>query len=68
VAVHRRNLMIGVGAVTGLVLLVWSPLTGGVVLVVALVAGALLAVIAAVASQAAPASPAPPGPRVQRAA
>jgi hypothetical protein len=68
VAVHQRSLMVGTGAAAGLVLLVWSPLTGGVVLLVALVAGALLAVIAAVASQAARASPTPPDPRVQRAA
>jgi hypothetical protein len=50
VAAHQRNLMLGVGAVAGLLLLVWSPLTGGVVLIVAIVAGALLAAIAAIAS------------------
>ena len=66
VAVHRRNLMIAVGAAAGLVLLVWSPLTGGVVLVVVLVAGALLVVIAALGAQAG--TPAPPPTRVERAA
>ncbi len=54
IALHRNQLMIGVGVLAGLVLLVWSPLTGGVVLIVALVTGGLLAVIATVASQAEP--------------
>jgi hypothetical protein len=52
VAEHQRNLMIGVGAIAGLLLLVWSPLTGGVVLLVLIIAGALLGLIAATASQA----------------
>jgi hypothetical protein len=50
IARYQRNLMIGVGAVAALVLLVWSPLTGGTVLVVAIVAGALIAAIAAISS------------------
>ncbi|MEA2180465.1 MAG: hypothetical protein QOG77_3762 [Solirubrobacteraceae bacterium] len=52
VAVHRRNLMLAIGAVGALVLLVASPLTGGVVLVVLLIVGGSCAAIAAVASQA----------------
>ncbi len=50
IAEHERNLMIGVGVGAGLVLLVWSPLTGGTVLIVAIVAGALLAAIAAISA------------------
>jgi hypothetical protein len=50
IAEHERNLMIGVGVAAGLVLLVWSPLTGGTVLILAIVAGALLAVIAAISA------------------
>jgi hypothetical protein len=47
---HERNLMIGVGVAAGLVLLVWSPLTGGTVLIVVIVAGALLGAIAAISA------------------
>ncbi len=50
IAAHERNLMIAVGVGAGLVLLVWSPLTGGTVLIVAIVAGALVAVIAAIST------------------
>jgi hypothetical protein len=50
IAEHERNLMIGVGIVAGLVLLIWSPLTGGTVLIVAIVAGALVAAIAAISA------------------
>jgi hypothetical protein len=50
IAGHQRNLTIGVGAVAGLVLLIWSPLTGGVVVIVLAIAAALIAVIAAVSS------------------
>ena len=45
IAEHRRNLMIGVGVGTGLVLLIWSPLTGGVVVIILIVAAGLLAAI-----------------------
>jgi hypothetical protein len=47
---HERNLMIGVGVAAGLVLLVWSPLTGGTVLILVIVAGALVAAIAAISA------------------
>ncbi len=50
IAEHRRNLMIGVGVATGFVLLIWSPLTGGVLVIILIVAGALLAVIAAISA------------------
>ncbi len=50
IAEHERNLMIGVGIVAGLVLLIWSPLTGGTVLIVAIVAGALVAAIAGISA------------------
>jgi hypothetical protein len=50
IAAHQRDLMIGVGVVAGLVLLIWSPLTGGRVLLVAILAAALIAVIAAISS------------------
>jgi hypothetical protein len=50
IAEHERNLMIGVGVGAGLVLLIWSPLTGGTVLIVAIVAGALVAAIAAISA------------------
>jgi hypothetical protein len=50
IAEHERNLMIGVAIATGLVLLIWSPLTGGVVVIVLIVAGALLAAIAAIST------------------
>lgn len=50
IAEHERNLMIGVAAATGLALLIWSPLTGGVVVIVLIVAGALLAAIAAISA------------------
>src|SRR5262249_53435464 len=48
IAEHERNLMIAVAVATGLVLLIWSPLTGGVVVIVLIVAGLLLAAIAAI--------------------
>jgi hypothetical protein len=51
IAAHRTALMLGVGGVGAFVLLVWSPLTGGVVLVVALVVGALVCAIAALGLQ-----------------
>jgi hypothetical protein len=50
IAEHERNLMIGVGAAAGLVLLVWSPLTGGRVVLLLIIGGALLAVIAAISA------------------
>jgi hypothetical protein len=50
IAEHERNLMIAVGAVTGLLLLVWSPLTGGTLVILLIVAGALLAAIAAISA------------------
>jgi hypothetical protein len=59
---HQRELMIGVAVAAGLVLLVWSPLTGGIVLLVLVVAVALVGIIAAVGAQASPRSP--PGSRV----
>ena len=51
IAEHRTTLMLVVGGLGALVLLVWSPLTGGVVLVVALVVGGLLCAIAALGLQ-----------------
>ena len=51
IAEHRTTLMLVVGGLGALVLLVWSPLTGGVVLVVALVVGGLLCAIAALSLQ-----------------
>jgi hypothetical protein len=53
VAKRRRPLMITVGSVGALVLLVWSPLTGTVVLIDLLIVAALIAAIAGAASQAA---------------
>jgi len=50
IAAHERNLMIGVGVAVGLVLLVWSPLTGGTVVILVIVAGALLGAIAAISA------------------
>jgi hypothetical protein len=50
IAEHERNLMIGVGALAGLFLLFWSPLTGGKVVLVLIIAGALLAIIAAISA------------------
>jgi len=50
IAEHERNLMIGVGVAAGLVLLIWSPLTGGTVVVLVIVAGALLGAIAAISA------------------
>jgi hypothetical protein len=50
IASNQRNLMIGVGVVAGLVLLIWSPLTGGRVLLVAILAAALIAAIAAISA------------------
>ncbi len=50
IAEHRRNLMIGVGVGTGLVLLIWSPLTGGVVVIILIVAAGLLAAIVAISA------------------
>jgi hypothetical protein len=47
---HERNLMIGVGAAAGLFLLFWSPLTGGKVVLLLIIAGALLAAIAAISA------------------
>ena len=47
VARHSRALMLTIGGIGGLVLLIASPLTGGVVLVVLLVVGGLCAAIAA---------------------
>jgi hypothetical protein len=52
IAVHQRNLMIGIGVIAAFALLVWTPLTGGTVLVVAIVAGALIAAVAAIAASA----------------
>lgn len=69
IAGHQRNLMIGVGVVAGLVLLVWSPLTGGVVVIVLIIAAAAIAVILAVSSGVGRAAPPPaPGGRVEGAA
>jgi hypothetical protein len=50
IAEHERNLMIGVGVSAGLLLLVWSPLTGGTVVVLLIVAGGLVAAIAAISA------------------
>jgi hypothetical protein len=50
IAEHERNLMIGVGVLAGLFLLVWSPLTGGRVLLLVIIAGGLLAAIAAISA------------------
>ena len=51
IATHRTTLMLVVGGLGAFVLLVWSPLTAGVVLVVALVVGGLLCVIGALSLQ-----------------
>jgi hypothetical protein len=51
IATHRRTLMLIVGGLGLLVLLVWSPLTGRVVLVDLLVVAALLGVIATLGLQ-----------------
>jgi hypothetical protein len=45
IAEHHRTLMIGVGALGMFLLLVWSPLTGGVVLLDLIIVGALLGLI-----------------------
>src|SRR4051812_16977382 len=50
IAEHERNLMIGVGVAVSLVLLVWSPLTGGTVVVLVIVAGALPGAIAVISA------------------
>jgi hypothetical protein len=50
IAEHERNLMIGVAALFGLFLLVWSPLTGGRVVLLLIIAGGLLAAIAAISA------------------
>ncbi len=47
---HERALLIGVGVLGMLALLIWSPLTGFVVLAVLIVAGLLCGAIAAVAA------------------
>jgi hypothetical protein len=52
VAAHRRNLMLAIGTLGALVLLIASPLTGSVVLIVLLIVGGLCGAISAVASQA----------------
>jgi hypothetical protein len=51
IATHRTTLMLVVAGLGAFVLLVWSPLTGGVVVVVALVVGALVCAIAALGLQ-----------------
>jgi len=50
IAEHERNLMIGVGAAAGIFLLFWNPLTGGKVVLMVIIAGALLAAIAAISA------------------
>jgi hypothetical protein len=57
VAAHRNALMLTAGGLGMLLLLVWDPLTGGTVLVVAVLVGAALGVIAALAAGAEPAEP-----------
>jgi len=48
VAGHQRSLQITVVCLGGLVLLLWSPLTGGVVVLVLVLVAAGIAVLAAV--------------------
>ncbi len=54
IAGHQRPLMIGIGGVAMLVLLIWSPLTAGVVLIDLIVAAGLIAVIYVVSKPADP--------------
>lgn len=51
IAAHSRTLMIATGCAGAFVLLLWSPLTAGVVLIDLLAAGGVIGAIAAIASQ-----------------